>query len=77
MGAAAGVIGAVNGDFFDISDTGAALGVGIDRERGVLQGSTAGWNNASFYLDSAGQPQIGPMVTKTKLGSGRAGPSAA
>ncbi len=69
MGAAAGVIGAVNGDFFDITDTGAALGVGIDRERGLIQGSTSGWipENASFYLDSAGNPQIGPMVTKTKL----------
>lgn len=69
MGAAAGVIGAVNGDFFDISDTGAALGVGIDRERGLIQGSTTGWipENASFYIDSAGLPQIGPLVTKTKL----------
>ncbi len=69
LGAAAGVIGAVNGDFFDISDTGAALGVGIDRERGLIQGSTAGWipENASFYLDPAGLPQIGPMATKTKL----------
>lgn len=69
MGAAAGVIGAVNGDFFDISDTGAALGVGIDRERGLIQGSKTGWipENASFYLDAAGQPQIGPMATKSKL----------
>lgn len=69
MGAAAGAIGAVNGDFFDISDTGAALGVSIDRQRGLIQGSTTGWipENASFYLDSAGQPQIGPMVTKAKL----------
>lgn len=69
MGAAAGAIGAVNGDFFDISDTGAALGVGIDRERGLIQGSATGWipENASFYLDSAGQPQIRSLVTKTKL----------
>ncbi|MCW2833395.1 MAG: putative exopolysaccharide biosynthesis protein [Nocardioides sp.] len=69
MGAAEGVIGAVNGDFFDISDTGAPLGVGVDRERGVLHGSTTGWipENASFYLDAAGTPQIGPMATKTKL----------
>ncbi|WP_310525998.1 phosphodiester glycosidase family protein [Nocardioides sp.] len=69
LGAAAGAIGAVNGDFFDISDTGAALGVAIDRERGLIQGSTTGWipENASFYLDSTGLPQIGPMVTKTKL----------
>ncbi len=69
LGAAEGVIGAVNGDFFDISDTGAALGVGIDRQRGLVQGSASGWipENASFYLDSAGQPQVGPMVTRTKL----------
>ena len=69
LGYANGAIGAVNGDFFDISDTGAALGVAIDRERGLLQGSTTGWipENASFYLDAAGQPQIGPLVTKTKL----------
>lgn len=69
MGAAAGAIAAVNGDFFDISDTGAALGVNIDRERGLLQGSATGWipENASFYLDSAGRPQIGPLVTKTKF----------
>lgn len=69
MGAASGAIAAVNGDFFDISDTGAALGVAVDRERGLLSGSTTGWipENVSFYLDSAGTPQIGPMVTKTKL----------
>lgn len=69
MGAASGAIAAINGDFFDISDTGAALGVAIDRERGLLQGSTTGWipENVSFYIDAAGQPQIGPMVTKTKF----------
>ena len=69
LGAAEGVIGAVNGDFFDISDTGAALGVAADRERGLIQGPKTGWipENASFYLDSAGQPQIGPVVTRTKL----------
>ncbi|QIK74329.1 phosphodiester glycosidase family protein [Nocardioides piscis] len=69
MGTAAGTIGAVNGDFFDISDTGAALGVGVDRERGLVQGSETGWipENASFYLDAAGQPQIGPLATRAKL----------
>lgn len=69
MGASYGAIAAVNGDFFDISDTGAALGVAIDRDRGVLAGSTTGWipENVSFYLDSAGTPKIGPMATKTKL----------
>ncbi|PUA82411.1 phosphodiester glycosidase family protein [Nocardioides currus] len=69
MGAAEGAIAAINGDFFDISDTGAALGVNIDRQRGLLSGSATGWipENASFYLDSTGRPQIGPLATKTKL----------
>ena len=39
LGAADGAIAAINGDFFDISDTGAALGVAIDSQRGLLQGS--------------------------------------
>ena len=68
MGAAEGVIGAVNGDFFDISDTGVALGTAVDRERGVLQGTATGWipENATFYLDGSGY-HVGPMVTRTKL----------
>ena len=68
MGAAEGAIGAVNGDFFDISDTGAALGPAVDRERGVLQGPATGWipENATFYLDATGY-HVGPMVTRTKL----------
>ncbi len=67
-GALEGVIGAVNGDFFDISDTGAALGTAVDRERGLIHGPATGWipENASFYLDSTGY-HVGPMVTRTKL----------
>lgn len=45
-----GAVAGVNGDFFDIGDTGAPLGVGADRQRGVLHGSSSGWNN-SFVLD--------------------------
>ncbi|HEY0774080.1 MAG TPA: phosphodiester glycosidase family protein, partial [Nocardioidaceae bacterium] len=45
-----GAIAGVNGDFFDIGDTGAPLGVGVDRQRGVVHGSRSGWNNA-FTLD--------------------------
>jgi hypothetical protein len=68
LGAKDGVIGAVNGDFFDISDTGVALGPAVDRERGVVNGPAAGWipENASFYLDGSGY-HVGPMVTRTKL----------
>lgn len=43
-------VAGVNGDFFDIGDTGAPLGVGVDRQRGVVHGSRSGWNNA-FTLD--------------------------
>lgn len=68
LGARDGAIGAVNGDFFDISDTGVALGPAVDRERGVINGPATGWipENASFYLDSTGY-HVGAMVTKTKL----------
>ena len=61
-----GAIAGVNGDFFDISDTGAPLGIGRDRQRGVLHGPVEGWNTA-FYIDKAGVPQIGPLVTKAKI----------
>ncbi|HET9422567.1 MAG TPA: phosphodiester glycosidase family protein [Nocardioides sp.] len=50
-------VAGVNGDFFDIGDTGAPLGVGRDRQRGPLNGPRAGWNNAFFY-DRHGHPQI-------------------
>jgi hypothetical protein len=43
-------VAGVNGDFFDIGDTGAPLGVGVDRQRGLLHGSRSGWNN-TFTLD--------------------------
>ena len=36
----------VNADFFDISDTGAAQGVGLDRQRGLLHAPRSGWNTA-------------------------------
>lgn len=68
LAAREGAIGAVNGDFFDISDTGVALGPAVDRERGVVNGPATGWipENASFYLDGSGY-HVGPMVTRTKL----------
>ncbi|KRF36915.1 phosphodiester glycosidase family protein [Nocardioides sp. Soil805] len=68
FGAMEGALGAVNGDFFDISDTGAALGPAVDRERGLLHGPATGWipENATFYLDATGY-HVGPMVTRTKL----------
>ncbi len=60
-------IGGVNGDFFDIGDTGAPLGLGLDRQEGLLNARSDGWN-AAFYVDKAGLPQIGtvPMVARYK-----------
>ncbi len=60
-------VGGVNGDFFDIGDTGAPLGIGRDRQRGALNGPISGWNNA-FFMDSKGRPQIDvlPMMPRVK-----------
>ena len=55
-----GAVAGVNGDFYDIGRTGAPLGLGKDRQRGLLHGRASGWN-AAFYLDRAGRPQIGDL----------------
>jgi hypothetical protein len=59
-------VAGVNGDFYDIGRTGAPLGLGKDRQRGILHGRTSGWNNA-FYLDSSGRPQIGDLPMRFRL----------
>ncbi|WP_426242083.1 phosphodiester glycosidase family protein [Nocardioides sp. LHG3406-4] len=66
LAAKAGAVAAVNGDFFDIGDTGAPLGVGKDRELGMRHAPKAGWNN-SFYVGADGHPYIGPLPYKGKL----------
>jgi hypothetical protein len=50
-------IAGINGDFFDIGDTGAPLGVGRDRQRKLLHGVATGWNCA-FFIKRDGQPDI-------------------
>jgi hypothetical protein len=57
------VLGAVNGDFFDISQTGAPLGIAVNRDRGVLNGAREGWipENSSLWFDAAG-PHINPLT---------------
>jgi hypothetical protein len=50
----------VNGDFFDIRDTEAPLGVARDRQRGILNGVESGWN-AAFWVDPAGARHIGEL----------------
>ena len=59
-------IAGVNGDFYDIGDTGAPLGLGRDRQRGVLHGRKDGWNSA-FYLDARGVPQIGTLPMEARI----------
>jgi hypothetical protein len=60
-------VAGVNGDFFDIGDTGAPLGLGQDRQEGLLNARSAGWN-AAFSIDKDGRPDVGtvPMVARYK-----------
>lgn len=56
----AGAIAGVNGDFFDISDTGAPLGVGKARKGGLRHAPAEGWNSA-FWVDGSGAPHVGQL----------------
>ena len=51
-------VAGINGDFFDIGDTGAPLGVGVDPSGGLRNGPYQGWN-WTFFLDQAGVPRLG------------------
>jgi hypothetical protein len=59
-------VAGVNGDFYDIGVTGAPLGVGVDRQRGLLHGRAG--TSAAFYLDRQGRPTIGelPLVMRVR-----------
>jgi hypothetical protein len=56
----------VNGDFFDIRDTEAPLGVAKDRQLGIRNGVESGWNSA-FWVDQAGVPHIGDLYADAVL----------
>lgn len=62
-----GAIAGINGDFFDIGRTGAPLGVGKDRQRGLLHAREDGWNDA-FFVDRQGRARIGnlPMLARIR-----------
>ncbi len=68
LSAKAGAMVGVNGDFFDISDTGAPLGIGIDRVRGMLNGSRDGWipENMTLWFDGAG-PHLSKLSARPRL----------
>lgn len=64
FGAWNGAIAAVNGDFFDIGETDAPLGVTINRAKGILTGSRDGWIpgvNSSLWFDASG-PHVSPLT---------------
>src|SRR6478735_7335986 len=58
-------IAGVNGDFYDIFDTGAPLGLGVDRELGTLHARKSGWNRA--FLIKNGVPAIANLPMKAKV----------
>ena len=65
--AADGAVAGVNGDFYDIGHTGAPLGLGKDRQRGLLHARQDGWNNA-FFINRHGRAGIDDLpMTATVL----------
>jgi hypothetical protein len=59
-------VGGTNGNYFDIADTGAPLGVGRSRARGVTHAPTSGWNNA-FYQAADGSYHVGTVALSAHL----------
>ena len=59
-------VAGINGGFFDIYDTGAPLGVGRDRQQGMLHGSKYTWHNA-FYVTQDGEFRIGPRILTAQI----------
>jgi hypothetical protein len=62
----AGAVAGVNGDFFDIGNTGAPLGVGVDRTHGLLHAPAADWNR-TIAFDAAGAAWIGRTFLEATL----------
>jgi hypothetical protein len=59
-------IAGVNGDFYDIGHTGAPLGLGKDRQRGLLHAREDGWNNA-FFINRHGRAGIGDLPMHARV----------
>lgn len=68
LGRRGGAIAAVNGDFFDICDTGAPLGVSVRKQDKLVSGPKVGWipENMSLWFN-AGEPRLGPLSVQWKL----------
>ena len=59
-------VAGINGGFFDIHDTGAPLGIGRDRQRGMLHASRLTWNNA-FSIGRGGMPRIRQRLVNARI----------
>lgn len=59
-------VAAINGDFFDIGDTGAPFGIGAERAKDMLHGPSPAWS-AGFIVGRGGRPFIGPIQVRTKI----------
>lgn len=61
-----GAVAGVNGDFYDIGHTGAPLGLGKDRQRGLLHAREDGWNKA-FFINRHGRAGIGDLPMRAQV----------
>jgi hypothetical protein len=59
-------VAGVNGDFYDIGHTGAPLGLGKDRQRGLLHARQDGWNKA-FFINRNGRAGIGDLPMNARV----------
>jgi len=59
-------VAAVNGDFFDIGDSGAPFGIGAERAKGFLHGPSPSWS-AGFTVSKSKKPFIGPIQVRTRI----------
>jgi hypothetical protein len=65
IGDVPGVVAGTNGDFYDITDTGAPLGVGRSRSGLLMNALDSGWNNA-LSVNTRGKWHVGelPLVAE-------------
>lgn len=59
-------VAGVNGDFFDIGDTGAPLGGSVDRQQRMRTARAADWTRG-FWIGADGIPRIGRMSLRGSL----------
>jgi exopolysaccharide biosynthesis protein len=59
-------VAGVNGSFYDVDDTGAPLGAGLSRTRGLLHAGASGWDEA-FFQAADGSYQVGPLALRASL----------